>query len=148
MSADQTADFARRLGAPESIKRKLPNEAARLRDVMGKLSAGVCVMKKSETFRQLELLTQEGRLFIMARTPSDEVKKAVSGYVTYAESLRPVATGEDLKRMGIKEGPVFKEILDALKEAKIDRNLTSKEEEIAFVKRYAEERRIPAGQAS
>jgi tRNA nucleotidyltransferase (CCA-adding enzyme) len=148
MSADQTADFARRLGAPESIKRKLPNEAARVRDVMGKLSAGICVMKKSETFRLLELLTQEGRLFIMARTPSGEVKKAVSGYVTYAESLRPTATGEDLKRMGIKEGPVFKEILDALKEAKIDRNLTSKEEEIAFVKRYAEERRIPAGQAS
>ena len=79
---------------------------------------------------------------------SEEVKKAVSGYITYAESMRPVATGEDLKTMGIKEGPVFKEILDALKEAKIDRNLTSKEEEIDFVKRYAEERRIPAGRAS
>jgi tRNA nucleotidyltransferase (CCA-adding enzyme) len=148
MSADLTADFGRRLSAPESIKRRFPQEAARVRDVMRKLSADICVMKKSEVFRLLELLTQEGRLFIMARTPSEEVKKAVSGYVTYAESLRPVSTGEDLKRMGIKEGPVFKEILDALKEAKIDRNLTSKEEEIAFVKRYAEERRIPAGQAS
>ena len=26
-------------------------------------------MKKSEVYRQLELLTQEGRLFIMARSP-------------------------------------------------------------------------------
>ena len=50
----------------------------------------------------------------MARTHSEEVKKAVSSYITYADSMRPVATGEDLKQMGIKEGPVFREILDAL----------------------------------
>ena len=69
MPAEQTADFVRRLGAPESIKRKFPNEASRSRDVMASLSAGICVLKKSEVFRLLELLTQEGRLYIMARTP-------------------------------------------------------------------------------
>jgi tRNA nucleotidyltransferase (CCA-adding enzyme) len=146
MTLSEVGDFAKRLGTPESVRRKLPQEAARVREVMGRLSIGIRFMRKSEAFRQLELLTQEGRLFVMARTHSDDVKKAVSGYITYAESLRPIATGEDLKNMGIKEGPVFREILDALKEAKIDRNLATREEELAFVRSYAEERSIPAGE--
>jgi len=40
---------------------------------------------------------------------------------------------------------VFGEILGALKEAKIDQNLTTKDEELAFVRKYASAQRI-AGQ--
>ncbi len=42
--------------------------------------------------------------------------------------------------MGVKEGPVFSEILNALKDAKIDRGLTTREQEIAFVNQYMQER--------
>jgi tRNA nucleotidyltransferase (CCA-adding enzyme) len=98
-------------------------------------------MKKSEVYKQLGLLSQEGRLFLMARTRMEEVKKAVSNHITYAESFRPLTTGEDLLIMGIKEGPVFREILEALKEAKIDRNLATKQQELAFVAEYMKARR-------
>jgi len=54
----------------------------------------------------------------------------------YIDSLNTVLTGEDLKKMGIKEGPVYKKILDALKEAKIDMGLKTKEDEINFLKEY------------
>jgi tRNA nucleotidyltransferase (CCA-adding enzyme) len=50
--------------------------------------------------------------------------------------MKPVFTGEDLKKLGIKEGPVYKEILETLKDAKIDLNLKTKEDEESFVKKY------------
>ncbi|OPY68663.1 MAG: Multifunctional CCA protein [Syntrophorhabdaceae bacterium PtaU1.Bin034] len=147
MSLEDVGDLARRLSAAESVRRKLPQEVEKVREVMGKLSTAIRYMKKSEVFRQLENLSQEGRLFIMAKTQSEEVKKAVSNYITYADSLRPLVTGDDLKGMGVKEGPVFKDILDALKEAKIDRNLSAKEDELAFVRQYLSEKGIITGKS-
>ena len=38
-------------------------------EVMGRLSTAIRFMKKSEVYRQLELLSQEGRLFVMAKDP-------------------------------------------------------------------------------
>jgi hypothetical protein len=38
--------------------------------------------------------------------------------------------------MHIKEGPIYKEILDHLKEAKIDLNLKTKDDEAGFIKDY------------
>ena len=38
-------------------------------------------------------------------------------------------TGEDLKKLGDQEGPIYKEVLEKLKDAKIDMNLKTKEEE-------------------
>jgi tRNA nucleotidyltransferase (CCA-adding enzyme) len=75
-------------------------------------------------------------LFIMAKTKSEEIKKAISNYVTYKDVLKPIFTGEDLKRLGIKEGPVYREILEKLKDAKIDLNMKTKEDEESFVKQY------------
>jgi tRNA nucleotidyltransferase (CCA-adding enzyme) len=147
MSLEDVGDLARRLSAAESVRRKLPQEVEKVREVMGKLSTAIRYMKKSEVFRHLENLSQEGRLFIMAKTQSEEVKKAVSNYITYADSLRPLVTGDDLKGMGVKEGPVFKDILDALKEAKIDRNLSAKEDELAFVRQYLSEKGIITGKS-
>jgi len=60
----------------------------------------------------------------------------------YADSFEPLLTGKHLKQIGIKEGPIFGEILDALKDAKIDRSLATKEQEMEFVHSYMQERGI------
>ncbi len=75
-------------------------------------------------------------MFLMARTDNEDIKKTISNYITYADTMKPAMSGANLKQMGIKEGPVFGEILDALKKAKIDRNLQTKEEEMEFVRDY------------
>ena len=72
----------------------------------------------------------------MAKTRSEELKKSISSFITYKDTLKPLATGKDLKRMGIKEGPIFKKILEALKEAKVDLNLQTKDEELRFIEKY------------
>jgi tRNA nucleotidyltransferase (CCA-adding enzyme) len=144
MSHADVGDLSRRLVASESMRRKLPHEATNVQEVTGKLITAIRFMKKSEVYKHLELLSQEGRLFVMAKAHSEEVKKAVSNYITYAESFHPLTTGVDLLAMGIKEGPVFREILDALKEAKIDRSFATKQQELAFVREYMKEHRVGA----
>jgi tRNA nucleotidyltransferase (CCA-adding enzyme) len=136
MDLDDIGELSRRLSPSEAVRRKLPQEVARVRETMGRLSVAIRRMKLSEVYRLLEALSSEGRLFIMARTHSEEVKKTVSNYIIYADSLTPATTGEDIKVMGVKEGPVYGEILEALRTAKIDESLATKEEELAFVRRY------------
>ncbi len=56
---------------------------------------------------------------------------------TPAEEVQPprLLTGEDLKALGFKPGPSFKEILQAVEEGQLEGRLTKREEAIAFVQR-------------
>jgi len=74
-------------------------------------------------------------LFTMARTKDQEHKKAISLYLTKLRKIRPELTGKELKKMGYAPGPLFKEILTSLLEARLERRVKSREGEIAFVKK-------------
>jgi tRNA nucleotidyltransferase (CCA-adding enzyme) len=136
MSIEQVEEFCKRTEMAESLRRRIMGDTERYHDTVSKLPAAIYTGKKSEIHKVLEHLSQETMLFIMAKTRSEEVKKAISGFVTYKDVLKPAFTGEDLKKLGIKEGPVYKEILEKLKDAKIDLNLKTKEDEESFVKKY------------
>jgi poly(A) polymerase len=53
-----------------------------------------------------------------------------------AEDLtpRPVLTGEDLIRLSLKPGPLFKELLDAVHEAQLDRTITTTKQALEMVR--------------
>ena len=136
MTLEQIEDFCKRTEMTEVFRKRVLENTERYRDAMAKLPAAIYTGKKSEIHKVLETLSQETMLFIMAKTKSEEIKKAISNYVTYKDVLRPFFTGEDLKKLGIKEGPIYKEILETLKDAKIDLNLKTKEDEEIFVKKY------------
>jgi tRNA nucleotidyltransferase (CCA-adding enzyme) len=133
MKNEDVVEFCKQLEMSERLKKKTIENSERLREAMARLAMGITVMKKSEIFKILELLSREAKLFIMAKTKSEEVKKAISGYITSRNSYKSFTTGEDLKKLGIQEGPIYKEVLDKLKDAKIDMNLKTKEDEANFV---------------
>jgi len=56
---------------------------------------------------------------------------------TPAEEVRPprLLTGEDLKAMGFRPGPRFKEILHAVEEGQLEGRLTRREDAVDFVRR-------------
>ncbi len=89
MTSRRSRDFSKRLAPSEPMRRKLAQEVERAREILGRLSVACRFMKKSEVYRRLEALSPEGRLFIMAKSHSEEVKKAVSNYIIYADSLTP-----------------------------------------------------------
>jgi tRNA nucleotidyltransferase (CCA-adding enzyme) len=136
MKHEDVPEFCKHMEMSERTKKKVIENAGRIREAMAKLAMGISIMKKSAIYRTLEPLSREAKLFIMAKTKSEEIKKTISGYITNRDSYKPFTTGEDIKKLGIQEGPIFKEVLEALKDAKIDMNLKTKEEESHFVDIY------------
>jgi tRNA nucleotidyltransferase (CCA-adding enzyme) len=124
----------------ESMRKRVLEDSKAVKETMLKFLFQISGMKKSAIYKQLEPLSQEARLFIMAKMRSDDVKKTISNYITYEDSLKPLITGKDLKNMGIQEGPIFREILDSLKEEKIDKGLKTREDEIGFISNYLRHR--------
>ena len=51
----------------------------------------------------------------------------------------PLLTGHDLVRAGLEPGPLFKELLDAVREAQLDGTVHTKKEAVALVKRLLAE---------
>jgi poly(A) polymerase len=45
----------------------------------------------------------------------------------------PLVTGDDLKRMGVPPGPIYKKILDAVREAQLDATITTQEQAVELV---------------
>jgi poly(A) polymerase len=45
----------------------------------------------------------------------------------------PLLTGDDLKAMGVQQGPIYKRLLDAVREAQLDGTIATKEQAIALV---------------
>lgn len=91
-------------------------------------------MSNSQLFHLLSPLSTECLLYLMARVTKKQAKKAVSTFLTQFRHAKIKTTGEDLKKLGLPPGKLYKKILDSLLDAKIDGKVRSKREEIAFVR--------------
>ena len=63
-------------------------------------------------------------------------KEWLECYLTRLRHVRPELTGDDLLAMGIPQGPQVGEVLEALHQACLDDEVTSREEEVALVRRW------------
>ncbi len=97
--------------------------------------------RKGRSYRNSELcarlvgLPLEVILYIMAGHESEAVKKALSIYITRLQFVEAEISGRDLIAAGLRPGPDFKKILDSVKNARLDDEVGSLKEELAFVKR-------------
>jgi tRNA nucleotidyltransferase (CCA-adding enzyme) len=93
------------------------------------------VIANSEIYWLLKELSIEGLLYLMAKARKNQIKKAVSNYVTTLRHTQTVLTGDDLMILGYQPGPEFKTILNDLLDARLDGKVSSREDEIAYVGR-------------
>lgn len=142
MAIADVAEFASGMEISERFRLRAVENAENLRRIMARFGQGIGGIKRSEVYRMLDTLSREAMLFIMAKTRSEDVKKAISNYITHHDSFKPLTTGNDLKKLGVSEGPVFKDILDHLKDAKIDLDLKTREDEAQFLETYLSQKGI------
>lgn len=76
----------------------------------------------------------ETLLYLMAKAKTDKIKRLISFYFTKLKGMKILIEGKDLLRMGLKSGPLFKEIFDSLLEARLNNQARTKDDEIRFVK--------------
>jgi len=92
-------------------------------------------IKPSEVYFSLKEIPSEFLLYLMAKLPHNK-KKLISQYFTQWRQIKPLLTGNDLKAMGLKPGPIFKIILENLLKARLDGEIKTIEEEKALVKKF------------
>jgi tRNA nucleotidyltransferase (CCA-adding enzyme) len=80
-------------------------------------------------------LSDETLLIMMAKSKGETVKRQVSAFLTTYQHVKPVLTGGDLKVMGLKPGPKFKQILDHLLDARLNGEVKTEAEERQLVER-------------
>jgi tRNA nucleotidyltransferase (CCA-adding enzyme) len=93
--------------------------------------------KPAETYRLLSGLSDETLLGLMAKSKGDSVKRQVSAFLTTYQYVKPALTGADLKAMGLKPGPRFKQILDRLLDARLNEEVKTEAEEREMVHRMS-----------
>jgi tRNA nucleotidyltransferase (CCA-adding enzyme) len=76
----------------------------------------------------------ETLLYLMAKARSEKMKRLISFYFTRLKGTKILIDGKDLLQMGLKSGPVFKEIFDRLLESRLNNLIKTRDDEIRFVK--------------
>ncbi len=90
--------------------------------------------KRYSIYRTLSPLPAEVLLYAMAKTKSEKTKRAISTFFTKLKGTEVFLKGKDLIAMGFKPGPSFKGIFEGILEAKLEGDVSTKEDEIEFVK--------------
>ncbi len=90
-------------------------------------------LKPSLLYRALQGLPIEALVFIVLKGRSRLVERRVHRYLTRVRREKIRTTGNKLKKMGYKQGPLFKKILQELLWAKLDGVVKSPSSETKFI---------------
>jgi tRNA nucleotidyltransferase (CCA-adding enzyme) len=131
LNPEERREALQRLSVPPTARKEILDGIEQSKKALAQLR-GASQKKIYYTLTPLDIPTI---LFTMARAKDEELKKAVSLYLTTLREIGPELTGKDLKVMGYTPGPQFKRILTSLLEARLERQIKSREEEVQFVKK-------------
>ncbi len=133
LKEEEAEAAAERLSPPPKIKDMIDKGISKAREVAKRLPSEDPV----ETYNLLRKLRLETILLAMALSKDRLKQKVISRYLTELRKIEPILKGEDLKKIGVKPGPVYSRILKELLEEKLRGHLKSREDEERFVKRIA-----------
>ncbi len=75
-------------------------------------------------------------LYMMATAKDEKIKKLISYFYTQLKDTKVYVKGKDLIELGLKPGPVFRKLIQAVLNAKLDGLVETKEDEIKFIVKY------------
>jgi tRNA nucleotidyltransferase (CCA-adding enzyme) len=136
LSGTKFRDTCTRLSISEHYREKLCEMRELGLDALQTMRRRVArrgVAERSEIYSWLRDLPVEVLLYMMAKAGNDEVKKFISLYFTQLQNVHSLIGGEDLKRLGVPEGPRFRELLDAVLSARLNNLVQSREDELRLV---------------
>ncbi|HIE12102.1 MAG TPA: CBS domain-containing protein [Desulfotomaculum sp.] len=80
------------------------------------------------------LLPREAYPFLLVLLSEEGYQERFREVLMAITDSKPQVTGKDIKEMGYPPGPLYREVLDAVWQARLDGLVRSKEEELAFVR--------------
>lgn len=96
-------------------------------------------LKNSDIDKILYNWSDEALIYLLLYLNEEKAWENVVNYLDIKDKVEVKITGHDLKALGIKQGPIYREILDKVYELKLNGEINSKEEEINIVKTWIKE---------
>ncbi len=90
-----------------------------------------------ELYKELSAFRIELILYMMAVARNERAKKAISFFITQLRQIKISVSGKDLKEMQLEPGPLYRTILQAVLDAKLNGQLKTKNDELNFARDYA-----------
>jgi tRNA nucleotidyltransferase (CCA-adding enzyme) len=126
-------EICRRFELPPRLEKIFVDGRIKAEDCLYWLGRNLSV-DNSTLYHKLAGLRTELILFMMAASDQEKVKKAISLYVTNLRRISISLKGEDLKRLGVSPGPIYRQVFQAVLGAKMNGRLETHEEELAFAR--------------
>lgn len=129
---DEFDEVCRHLAVPARLTGRVFKHR---RQALGMLDALQRRLKRGAPVRNSEIYTWfhdlplEILLYLAAAATREEVKRCVSMFLTRLRSTRCELNGNDIRGLGVKPGPGLNSIMQRLLEARLDGEITSREEE-------------------
>ncbi len=140
----------RRLASEICLRLKISNEERERVEWLVEKHQILADVRQMRTSKLKMLLAHPGIDELLALHRADALASGRSDdHVVYCERLLqewsetelnppPLLTGHDLQRMGLEPGPVYKRLLDAVREAQLDGTIQSPSEALTLVERLRE----------
>lgn len=93
-------------------------------------------LRDSEIYEHLKTYLPETLLFVQFSSSVALVRQRIGHYLRNTRNTQLRVNGEDIKRLGVREGKKVGLILSKILHAKIDRGLTTKEQELIVAKQF------------
>ena len=90
--------------------------------------------RPSTLVRWLEPASRQALFILWVVTDSPLAREQIKSYDHAYREVQPLLTGEDLKEMGLEPGPLFGNLLEVLREARLDGQVESRADEEALLK--------------
>ncbi|MES0362663.1 MAG: CBS domain-containing protein [Desulfobacteria bacterium] len=129
-----TEGLCRRLQLTPRYRKVLITEKAKAEEFL-KWIGPLQTFKNSDLHRKLRPFHTETLLYIMASATRESVKQAISNYITRLRSVTTLLDGRYLKEIGVKPGPVYREILESLLDARLNGEVSTLLDEVEFVRK-------------
>ena len=108
---------------------------ARSKESVKRMLGSFLPVAPSGIYANLEPLSYETIVAIMARAGSSRAKKRIADFFLLYNGAKLRIRGDDLKEMGLKPGPQFKNVLKNLLYKKLDKGLRTKKDELEYARR-------------
>ena len=125
--------------APDQGTRALPPGILGIPELARRITTD---LKAGQLHRMLSGLSGEHIMYLILCNEDAGSRDAIAAYVQTRQETKVAISGYDLINLGIKPGPVFKEIFQELLEMRMDQYIDTRQDEINQVKRWILEGRF------
>lgn len=135
LGKNEVVQVCRRLFFSEKEGRELLTNREHIKNVLVRMVRRR-TLGASELYHLLKPLSVECLIYLMGRVTRREAQKAISTFITQLRHTAIETGGEDLKKLGLPPGRLYKKILDGLLDARLEGKVQTKADEIDYVRRH------------